>query len=78
MDSNAPVWPLELGIWTPTLWCGPLTWGYGLARFGVAPRLGDMDFRASVPPVELGIWTLMLWCGPWSWGYVLSYFGVAP
>ena len=31
------VWPLELGIRTPTLRCGPLSWGYGLPRFGVAP-----------------------------------------
>ena len=36
-DSHAFAWPLELGIWTPTLWRGPLSWGYGLPRFGVAP-----------------------------------------
>ena len=23
MDSDALAWPLELGIWTPTLWRGP-------------------------------------------------------
>ena len=31
---SPPRWrPLELGIRTPTLWCGPLSWGYGLPRF---------------------------------------------
>ena len=40
-------WPLELGIRTlcfvglvirtPALWRGPLGWGDGLPRFGVAP-----------------------------------------
>ena len=35
MDSHALVWPLELGIRTHTLRCGPLSWGYGLPRFGV-------------------------------------------
>ena len=34
---SAHVWPLELGIRTPTLWRGPFSWGYGLPRFGVAP-----------------------------------------
>ena len=38
MDSRASVWPLELGIWTPTLRCGPSSWGYGLPRFSVAPQ----------------------------------------
>ena len=27
--------------WTPTLWCGPLSWGDGLPRFGVASSLCD-------------------------------------
>ena len=31
MDSKGSVWLLELGIWTPTLWRGPSSWGYGLA-----------------------------------------------
>ena len=35
--THVLVWPLELGIRTPTLWCGPLSWGYGLPHFGVAP-----------------------------------------
>ena len=34
--SHASVWPLELGIRTPTLWRGPSSWGYGHPRFGVA------------------------------------------
>ena len=36
-ESRALALPLELGIWTPTLRCGPLSWGYGLPHFGVAP-----------------------------------------
>ena len=36
MDSHASVWPLELGLWTPMLRCGPSSWEYGLPRFGVA------------------------------------------
>ena len=23
MDPHAFVWPLKLGVWSPTLWCGP-------------------------------------------------------
>ena len=45
MHSHASVWPLELGIRTPMLWHGPLSWGHGLPRFVVA-LVG-----------ELGIWT---------------------
>ena len=78
MDSHISVWPLELGIWTPTLRYGPWSWGYGLPRFGVASRVGDMDHHASLWPLELGLWTPMLWCGLWSWGYGLPCFGVAP
>ena len=43
MDSHAFAWPLELGIWTPMLQCCLSSWGYGLPRFGVAPRVGDTD-----------------------------------
>ena len=35
-DSHALARGLELGIRTPTLWRGPLIWGYGLPRFDVA------------------------------------------
>ena len=58
MDPHASVWPLELGLWPPTLLCGPLSWGYGLlvglAELGQwtttlwACRVGDMDSHASV------------------------------
>ena len=56
-DSHALVWPLELRIRTPTLQCGPSSWGYGLPRFGVAPGVRDMDSHTSVWPLELGIRT---------------------
>ena len=52
---------------------GPLSWGYGLPRFGVAPRVGDMDSHALAWPLELGIWTPTLWHGPLSWGYGLPH-----
>ena len=39
-SSHASVWPFELGIWTPTVWCGRLSWGYGLLGFGVAHMYG--------------------------------------
>ena len=52
--------PLELGIWTPALWRGPPSWGYGLLRFGVAPRVGDTDSCALAAPLELGIRTPVL------------------
>ena len=58
--SHALAWPLELGIWTPTLWRGPSSWGYGLPRFGVAPQVGDTDSHALVWPLELGIRTRTL------------------
>ena len=47
MDSHAFVWPLELGLRTPTLWCGPLSWGYGLPRFGGRERLAHDDSGAA-------------------------------
>ena len=92
MDPHASLWPLELGIRTPTLRCGPSSWGDGLPRFGVAPwvggdglpgfgvapRVGDTDPQASVWPLQLGIRTPTLRCGPLSWGYGLPRFGVAP
>ena len=30
VDFRTLVPPLELGLWTPTIRCGRLTWGYGL------------------------------------------------
>ena len=54
MDCHASVWPLELGSWTPTLWCGSWSRGYGLPSFGVAPGVGVMDSHASTWPLELG------------------------
>ena len=87
MDTHSLVWPLELRLWTSTLWCGPSSWGdghplFGVTprvvvmsshSFGVAPRVGMMDFHALVwplkSPLELGWWTptlsvwpLELWC----------------
>ena len=78
MDSHALVWPLELGIWTPILWCGPFSWGYGLPRFGVASWVKDVVLDALVWPLWLWIWTSMLWCGLLSWAYGVQGFGVAP
>ena len=91
-DFHGLVWPLQLGMWTPKLWCGPSRWGYGLPHFGLASGVEDMDSQALVWPLNLGIWSPRLWCGPssWgygtlrircgpsSWGYGLPRFGVAP
>ena len=66
------------GIQTPTLCSGPASGGYGLPRFGMAPRVGDIDSHALVWPLKLGIRTPMLWRGPSSAGYGLPRFGVAP
>ena len=44
---------LELGGWTPTLWCGPLSWGAGLPRFTVSPRVGVMVFKPLKPRDQL-------------------------
>ena len=54
MDLHTLVWPLKLGLWTPTLRCGRLSWGYGLSRFGVTPRVVVMDTHTLVWPLELG------------------------
>ena len=32
------MWSLELGIRTPTLRCGPLSWGYGLSEWNHVPH----------------------------------------
>ena len=67
MDLHASV-----GLWTPMLGFGPLSWSYGLPAFGVAPCVGDMDSHASMWPLELGI------CTPApQWGYGLPRFGMA-
>ena len=76
MDSHASLWLLELGLWTPTLQCGPWSWGYGLPHFGVAPQVAGMDSHTLVWPLELGIWTPMLRCGPSRLGYGLPRFSV--
>ena len=62
----------------PTLWRGPSSWGYGLPRFCVAPRVGDKDSHAFAWPLELGLRTPTLLRGPSSWGYGLRRFCVAP
>ena len=36
-DSHALVLFLAMGIRTFTLWCGPMSWGYGLPHLDVAP-----------------------------------------
>ena len=86
MDSHALAWPLELGIWTPhalvwnlelriwtpTLWRGPLSWGYGLPHFGMAPRVGDMDYG-----VEDEVYKLLLLIdqlGQYRWGVRHAYY----
>ena len=45
MDSHAQAWPLDLGLWAPTLWWGPFSWDDGPPRFGVAPRVGTPMLR---------------------------------
>ena len=71
MDSHALVWPLELGIQTLTLQCGPWSWGYRLLCFCVATSFRDIDLHDLVWFFELGSRIPTLLCGPFSWGYVL-------
>ena len=78
MDSHALVWPVQLGLWTPTLRCRSSSWGDGLPRFGVALAIQVMDLHALVWPLKLGLRTPTLWCDPTSWGDGLPRFGVAP
>ena len=52
MDSYASVSPFELVLWSPMLQCGLLSWGDGLPRFSVTPRVGVMDSHALVWSVE--------------------------
>ena len=47
MDTHISVWLLELGLWTPTLWCDRSSWGDGLPDFSVSPRVGVMESHAS-------------------------------
>ena len=82
MEHLREVWPLELGLLTRKLRRGPLSWGFGLRCYGVAPGVGVMESHALVWPLELGVmepcfsvWPLdlglgtrTLWCGPSSWG----------
>ena len=82
------VLPLELGMRTPTPWCGPLSkgyplprcdpsnWVYGLPPFGVAPSAGDTNSDALLWPREWRIQSLALW--PLSLGYALQRFCGAP
>ena len=42
----------------------PSSWGYGLPRFGVAPRIGDTDSHALAWLLELGIGTPSLGVAP--------------
>ena len=76
MDSHTSVWPINLGLWTPTLRCGLSTWGHGLPGFSVAPQVAVMDSHASVWPLKLGSWTPTLRCDPsklGSWTSTLRY-----
>ena len=49
MKSTKLWWPLEFGKGTheSTKLCSPLSWGYGLPHFDVAPRVGVMDFNCT-------------------------------
>ena len=60
MDSHFLLWPIALGSWTPTLECGPLSYGQALARFCMVPTLGVMDSHAFMWPVKLGLRASML------------------
>ena len=46
-DLDPLAWPLDFffggGLRTPTLRRGPCSWGYGLRRSGVVPRVGAKD-----------------------------------
>ena len=55
MGSHASLWPRELGRWTSILPCSPPSWGYGLPCFGVAPRVGDMDWHPSVSLIYVDV-----------------------
>ena len=78
MDSQALVRPLELGIRTPNLWHGPLSWGYRLACLGVGLLGRDTDSHVVACALELGKHTPALLHGPLSCGQGLLRFGVAP
>ena len=63
--SHVLAWPFELGVRVLTPWHGPWSvleirtptirccWGYRVARFGVAFRVGDTDSEVFLWPVEL-------------------------
>ena len=53
MHHHTLVWPLELGSWTPTHWCGPSISGEGHPCFGVALPIGVMGSLALTWRVEL-------------------------
>ena len=76
-DSHPLVWPLELGIWTPTLWCGPLSLGHGLPGLGTTPQVGGTVSHALAWPIRLVMWTPTLSLGPTNGVYKLLHFGVA-
>ena len=50
------MWPLELGIRTPTLRCGPLSWGYGLPHFGVEYNDVHGFYRAHIEHLLAQVW----------------------
>ena len=57
MVSHTLVWPLELEIWTPTLQCGPLSWGYGLHGGPLPARTGLKGRAGTAPPLRAPNWS---------------------
>ena len=78
MGTHTPVYPLELGLWTPTLLHGPLIWGDGLPCFPIAPLGGGVRLPCFGSAPRVGVMDSYALARPSSCGDVLSRFGEAP
>ena len=61
MSSHALLWPLELGLRTPTLCCSLSSWCDGLPCLGVVPGVGVISYLSQlgltvhhIPGVKIG------------------------
>ena len=90
IDTHSSAWPLELGLWTPTLRHGPSSWGDGLSLtwppkwadglppFGQVSQVGVMDSHLLMWPLEVGPRTPTLSLVPAFVIWVLLFFCGAP
>ena len=62
------MWPLEFGLWSPRLWCVPLSL-VDEPRFAVAYQFAVMDSHACGVGVMALVW-------PLSWAYGFPRSGV--